>query len=537
MAGEKGMAEPVGLRLVTKGRGAEFDRFLILDAFLFVAVPAIVTLISYYTKSFWGDEILSISFAVRPGWETFAALAGDYHPPLYFLLLKLWVAFFGTGEFGLRCFQTVQGILLLWVSLKLFRKIFPDRRYHPFWLLLIVSSELWLFMPMLRYYTLAASLAMISTNLLWNWKKEPSFDNTLFLILSYIALLYTDYPTSVVIAFHFGYILFTKRSLAPLLFMSDVIAVVAFLPWMVITIGQIGGLRALGHAADLNASPFAMLVKCGYSAYAFLLGETVYPFESIAVIFAALLVGIVLVGAWRNSIFKGGQLWFHGGLAISGILFTSVITTYISTHTSFIYTPSRTFFGLGFLYAALGVFHDSLKTSRLKYLLIGIFAVVIGYGDYNLAMNRHFLMPVYATPWKEVLRDLRDEDGMIFADEGLCYDYYQNHLGGAYPVLQRFSSARDLSDKVTERLAEHPEGVSVYVIIQGRESTESEISLDLITYLQGNGSLEYEKKYLLLDESYRTIKSRILHRESYVAKVTLYKYVLKDFRKNRYPMG
>jgi hypothetical protein len=358
-----------------------------------------------------------------------------------------------------------------------------------------------------------------------------------FLALSYIALLYTDYPSSVVIAFHLFYILFTQRRSVVRLLISIAAAVVVFVPWVMVTVDQIHKIRALGQVADLNTSPFAILLKCGYSFYAFLIGETIYPFETVA---AACLILISIVGItafFKIRLFRDKLFLYAFGLALIGIIFTSVITTYISTHTSFIYTPSRTFFGLGFLFLAFGIIYDRMRNLTMRYLLLGSLVVVAGYGDYNWAMNRHFLMPVYATPWKEVLGDMRDRDGLIFADEGLCYSYYQNHLQGTYPELQQFTSVNDLSEKVLEKLTEHPEGVAVYVLLQGRESTESQISPSVMAYLQGNATLEYSKKYLPIDETYRKIKSKILHRESYDAKVTLYKYILKDFRKNRYPMG
>jgi hypothetical protein len=513
------------------------NRNRLWDAFLIAGIPAFVILLAYQTKSFWGDEILSISCAMQPGFGTFKILAGDYHPPLYFFLLKFWIAIFGTGEAGLRAFQGAQGAFFLWISLQLFRKFIPERRYHPLWLLLVVSSELWLFMPMLRYYTLAASLVMGSTYLLWNWKENPTNENGVFLALSYIALLYTDYPSSMVIAFHLFYILFTQRRLVVRLLVPLAAAIAAFVPWVMVTLDQIHKLRALGQVADLNTSPFAVLLKCGYSLYAFLIGETIYPFEAVAVAGLILISVVGITAFFKARLFRDRLFLFSFGLAITGIIFTSVITTYISTHTSFIYTPSRTFFGLGFLFLAFGIIYDRMQNATMRYLLLGSLVVVAGYGDYNWAMNRHFLMPVYATPWKEVLGEMRDQDGLIFADEGLCYSYYQNHLQGTYPELQQFTSVSDLSEKVLEKLTEHPEGIAVYVLLQGRESTESQISPAVMAYLQGNATLEYAKKYLPIDETYRKIKSKILHRESYDAKVTLYKYILKDFSKNRYPLG
>ena len=83
------MVEQAGLRVEMTSGSLAGNRERLWDALLIAGIPAFVIFLAYQTKSFWGDEILSISYAAQPGFGTFRVLAGDYHPPLYFFLLKL----------------------------------------------------------------------------------------------------------------------------------------------------------------------------------------------------------------------------------------------------------------------------------------------------------------------------------------------------------------------------------------------------------------------------------------------------------------
>ena len=59
----------------------------------------------------------------------------------------------------------------------------------------------------------------------------------------------------------------------------------------------------------------------------------------------------------------------------------------------------------------------------------------------------------------------------------------------------------------------------------GRESTESAIPNEVERFVQEQFTLKDSTKYLAIDESYRTVKAKLLKRDSYDAKVTLYHYI------------
>jgi len=144
---------------------------------LFFLISAIITVGAVLTKSFWGDEIFSIQFATLTGQVFINALANDYHPPFYFIILKLWIYAFGSGEITLRIFQFIIGFIFISSVYFTFIKIYP-KRIHPLFILFLFSGGLWLFIPMLRYYSLAATIVLFSTFIFFNWitsKRKKDF--------------------------------------------------------------------------------------------------------------------------------------------------------------------------------------------------------------------------------------------------------------------------------------------------------------------------------------------------------------------------
>ncbi|TAK63460.1 MAG: hypothetical protein EPO24_04245, partial [Bacteroidetes bacterium] len=436
-------------------------------------IAAVMTIIAITTKSFWGDEILSIQFASQSISSLFESLSRDYHPPFYFLLLKAWISAFGTSEIGLRVFQGIQGGTLLFLTFLLCKKFIPHSSYKLFWLLVLFSSELWLFMPMLRYYALAAIIVIFSTLSFEKWVKQQDIRTSGLLLLSYVLVVYTDYPSSIVIVFHLLYVTITHRSLILKLLLVDIVTAVAFLPWLIITLSQIEHLTSTTQIADLNASPKALLLKTTYCLYAFVFGETVFPFE-IPLILAGVCIATVLLLSIKGNDWKIiAHNYYAPGLLILGILFTSIITTFISKHTSFIYTPSRTLFALPFIIIFFGIFLIKAKPI-LKYGFVFIYLMINVYGLANWANNRHFLMPVYATPWKEVISDLQGEQGIILVDESLCYEYYQLQIDEDVPELVKPASRDELQHIIAAKQQSSP-SFFLFLILIGRESTEPEV--------------------------------------------------------------
>lgn len=89
-------------------KGGTIDRLKAVAPLAAVLLLALVLrLVGITSQSFWVDEGWT-SWAISLGWrEMLDLLAHDNHPPLYFVLLKLWAGAFGSGDLALRSFSVM----------------------------------------------------------------------------------------------------------------------------------------------------------------------------------------------------------------------------------------------------------------------------------------------------------------------------------------------------------------------------------------------------------------------------------------------
>lgn len=482
---------------------------------LFVSLS--IALVSYFTKSFWNDEIWSIYTSKFALGQLAAGLTEDYHPPLYFILLKAWAGVFSFSELSMRLFQGMQTFIFLLGAYLTGRKIvYLKTGMLPF-LLVCFSAELWLFAPMLRYYIFAAALALFSTYFFLVWVEKPINRHLWLPGILYVLLLYTDYPTSAIIALHFAYLLLRHRPLIVPYLKAPLLAGLFFLPWAVVVAVQISKVMQAPYTADINTSPLAIPVKLAYSFYAFLVNETVYPFELTAVI--ALLVFAISLTGIRFSAFRqyNDSLVLLIVLAAGGLLFTALLTTYVSVHTSFIYTPSRTLYVLPFFLFILAIVYQAIRHKALRALFLVSLLTLQVYGIVNIARNRHYLMPAYASPWKQIVEQVRGRGGYIAVDELMVYEHYTLGREKEYPKAINQNSRID-----TIPLA--AKSANVFIVVAGRESTPSQLDSAGMAFIGREYRIAKKTEFLTLDEDYRAWKKKLTKRDEYTAKFTLYEY-------------
>ena len=162
--------------------------------------------------------------------------------------------------------------------------------------------------------------------------------------------------------------------------------------------------------------------------------------------------------------------------------------------------------------------YSSIRSRWVQFIFFGGLLAVNLTGDIHWIENSHFIMPVYASPWKAVVHDLQGTKGIVVSDESLCYDYYRRQSEGIFPLLLKPKTVEDLKEIVHDS--------SITLILVGRESTESEVHQEIIDYLNANAKLIGTKKYLPIDKEYQGFKSTILHRPSYDAKIMVFHYEL-----------
>jgi mannosyltransferase len=157
--------------------------FRYLFAVVLLALTAFaVRALSLDTQSLWRDEVDALRFAtvpwaeivsnfVRPGWNG----------PLYFLLLRGWVALTGTTEYAMRFFSLAFGVLCVPLVYVLGRRLFGRQAGLFAGLLVTASPYLTWYGQEVKMYTLLVALALLAIYGLrraiegggWRWWAMP----------------------------------------------------------------------------------------------------------------------------------------------------------------------------------------------------------------------------------------------------------------------------------------------------------------------------------------------------------------------------
>ena len=93
-------------------------------------------------QSLWWDEAISLHLATSPVTDLLADRAAHVHPPLYFLLLKGWVALAGASGFSVRFFSVWFNVILV-AAVYSFGRRYLDRRTDLIAALLTAISPLY----------------------------------------------------------------------------------------------------------------------------------------------------------------------------------------------------------------------------------------------------------------------------------------------------------------------------------------------------------------------------------------------------------
>ncbi|HYF02499.1 MAG TPA: glycosyltransferase family 39 protein, partial [Patescibacteria group bacterium] len=206
--------------------------------FLLFGITLLGTMLRFWAldaESYWLDETASAIWASGTIAQTVTYAASDVHPPLYFVLLGFWGDLFGRGDFALRGFSAVVGIMcipgLFLTARELFKK---DSIALASTLLLAVSPFHLQFSQEARSYTMMCFGAILCTFFFFRLLQNPFFKNTFFYLIAALVLLYTHLFGSLFIATHAVFFLFFKRKCALSLQKWSVILIalfIAFLPW------------------------------------------------------------------------------------------------------------------------------------------------------------------------------------------------------------------------------------------------------------------------------------------------------------------
>jgi len=204
------------------------------------------------TQSLWFDEGLSVAFARRPLSQLLQTLVReDLHPPLYYLVLHVWMTLAGTSEWAVRLPSALSSVLLIPLAYAVVQEVGGEGNgSRRSWKIVgLAGSALIAFSPFLAYYaqetrmySMAAALALAAT---WSFLKaaRTSARNWWLLFAILVAAgFYTLYFSAFLVAAFWVYAGILERRLFRPTILATFVAALLAVPWLPYAYQQIGRL-------------------------------------------------------------------------------------------------------------------------------------------------------------------------------------------------------------------------------------------------------------------------------------------------------
>lgn len=136
---------------------------------ILITLVGLILRLIFSNQSFWLDEGASIIAARAPMTHFFGYLQSDFHPPLYYLFLKLWLSIAGNTEWLIRLPDILLGTASIYLVYLLGKNIFGKTSKLPLLMAIFLALN-----PFHIYYTQELRMYNLST---------------FFVLLSWLALL------------------------------------------------------------------------------------------------------------------------------------------------------------------------------------------------------------------------------------------------------------------------------------------------------------------------------------------------------------
>ncbi|HON82752.1 MAG TPA: glycosyltransferase family 39 protein [Caldisericia bacterium] len=136
------------------------DKRLVL--FLILSTILIVNFIIFVPKFIWGDEAWSATISSMGLIESIKNSLNDFHPPLYHILLSLFLYILPDSSLLLRIISIILGILTIYIVIFKFDKFIGDIESSYLSILLSISPFFLYIFSLVRMYSLSVFLSTLS---------------------------------------------------------------------------------------------------------------------------------------------------------------------------------------------------------------------------------------------------------------------------------------------------------------------------------------------------------------------------------------
>ena len=242
----------------------------------------------------WGDEWFTLNTVPQPVSQVLSAVAGNIHPPLYFVLLHYWIQLPWTLSpvASMRAMSAVWALVATVVIYVLWLRQEGPRFQAMFLALWALSPCLLLHARMARSYSMQLALASLAIYSAPRWAEQPrNWKRLLAYIGSSTALLYTHYLSGLAVS---GAVcvtfLFQKRF--KLAAAQVVLLAVLYSPWVPILVSVLRRWNWIGIPPPYEGGSIIsdQIVRLAYLFVSFSFGET---FSTVSFLLSVALTPVI----------------------------------------------------------------------------------------------------------------------------------------------------------------------------------------------------------------------------------------------------
>lgn len=324
-------------------------------------------------QSFWLDEGASIVLAKLPLGNLFIALMGNFHPPLFYIFLHLWLPIGGQSEWLIRLPFIIAGALCAPVLYQLLLQLFGKEKRN----ISLVAALLLILNPLsiyysteLRMYSLNALFSLLSWLYLTRWMKKINHrPSAIGYLLFSLANIYTFYGAFFNLVSQWVFVIWKhKNKLMPFVICNLILGLL-FLPWVPTLVKQLSGDGYLSSADNLSFKSLGLIMA------KFTIGRISLVNKSAYTIFVAGISLYFILCSYLIILTKEGRTlltWFYSSIATAIIvsLWTPVLGYW---HYIFLIPPFVSIIVLGLSQLPQGAYRLNLVVVILIFLSGNIF--------------------------------------------------------------------------------------------------------------------------------------------------------------------
>lgn len=396
---------------------------------------AVLLRIPHLAGSFWLDEAAQALESARPLAQQFDIIP-DFQPPLIHLLVH-FALYFGQSEWWLRTVAAlIPGLVSIWVTFQLGKRLGSERAGWWAALLLATSSFHIFYSQELRPYALPLMFAVCSWwYLLGNSKLDWRRSDVVGFILCTVAGLYSSYLYPFLLLGQAIWVVVFDRAKLKSFVAASGVASLTFLPWMPMFLQQLAaggevrqglpGWEAVVSTPQLKSLPLVF----GKFIYGVVDLQLSFFFSISGVALISLMgVGLVHLVRHRSILTRKPTLLFISWLLIP------LLTSWFVSFWIPVVQPKRVLFLLPAFYLLVSYFALELKSKTLRWSILGLFLALNCWGTVQ-----YYVQPVYQREdWRglhqEVTSDYPDDAVALFSfpEPFAPWRWYDD---GTYPTL------------------------------------------------------------------------------------------------------